>query len=134
MASKFRLYWRSLVPASAALGSNTQRPQHMKALHHSQVAAAVRTVEATDAHWATVAAFKFLTLTATRSGEVTNATWDEIDLATATWIIPPPRAHENRTRAPGALQHRCSNGSLHCTPEDRRQWSGLPITNRTVDQ
>ena len=67
-----------------------KRPQHMKALHHSQVgAAAIRTVEATDAHWATIAAFKFLTLTATRSGEVRNATWNEIDLSTkAVWTIP----------------------------------------------
>ena len=73
---------------TAALGSNTQRPQHMKALHHSQVGAALRTVEATDAHWATIAAFKFLTLTATRSGEVRNATWNEIDLSTAVWTIP----------------------------------------------
>ena len=73
---------------TAALGSNTQRPQHMKALHHSQVGAAIRTVEATDAHWATIAAFKFLTLTATRSGEVRNATWNEIDLSTAVWTIP----------------------------------------------
>ena len=60
----------------------------MKALHHSQVEAAIRTVEATDAHWATIAAFKFLTLTATRSGEIRNATWDEIDLTTATWTVP----------------------------------------------
>ena len=73
---------------TAALGSNTQRPQHMKALHHSQVGAAIRTVEATDAHWATIAAFKFLTLTATRSGEVRNATWNEINLSTAVWTIP----------------------------------------------
>ena len=68
---------------TAALGSNTQRPQHMKALHHSQVGAAIRTVEATDAHWATIAVFKFLTLAATRSGEVRNAMWNEIDLSTA---------------------------------------------------
>ena len=61
---------------AAALGSNKQRPQHMKALHHSKVAAAVRAVEATNAHWATIAAFKFLTLTAIRSDEVRNATWD----------------------------------------------------------
>ena len=73
---------------TAALGPNTQRPQHMKALHHSQVGTAIRTVEATDAHWATIAAFKFLTLTATRSGEVRNATWNEIDLSTAVWTIP----------------------------------------------
>ena len=73
---------------TAALGSNKQRPQHMKALHHSEVAAAVRAVEATDAHWATIAAFKFLTLTAARSGEVRRATWDEIELSTAIWTIP----------------------------------------------
>jgi integrase len=73
---------------TAALGSNTQRPQHMKALHHSQVAYAIRTIEKTDAHWATIAAFTFLTLTATRSGEVRQSTWKEINLATATWTIP----------------------------------------------
>ena len=92
---------------TAALGSNTQRPQHLKALHHSQVSTAIRTVEATDAHWATIAAFKFLTLTATRSGEVRNATWDEIDLATATWTIPPQHTKtEKEHRVPlstGAL-------------------------------
>ena len=92
---------------TAALGSNTQRPQHMKALHHSQVSTAIRTVKATDAHWATIAAFKFLTLTATRSGEVRNATWDEIDLATATWTIPPQHTKtEKEHRVPlstGAL-------------------------------
>ena len=38
---------------TAALGSNTQRPHHMKALHYNLVGAAVRAVEATDAHWAT---------------------------------------------------------------------------------
>ena len=34
-----------------------------------------RTIGTTNAHWATIAAFKFLTLTTTRSGEVRNATW-----------------------------------------------------------
>ena len=81
---------------TAALGSNKKRPQHMKASHHSKVAAAVGVVEATDAHWATIAAFKFLTLTATRSGEVRNATWDEIDLSTATWTIPSEHTKTQR--------------------------------------
>ena len=83
---------------TAALGSNTQRPQHMKALHHSQVGAAIRTVEATDAHWATIAAFKFLTLTATRSGEVRNATWNEIDLSTAVRTIPSEHTKPESTQ------------------------------------
>ncbi len=73
---------------TAALGTNTQRPQHMKALHHSKVGAAIKAIEATDAHWATIAAFKFLTLTATRSGEARKATWDEFDLTKATWTMP----------------------------------------------
>ena len=81
---------------TAALGSNKQRPQHMKALHHSEVAAAVRAVEVTDAHWATIAAFKFLTLTATRSGEVRRATWDEIELSTAIWAIPSEHTKTGR--------------------------------------
>ena len=81
---------------TAALGSNTQQPQHMNALPHSEVGAAIKTVEATDAHWATITAFKFLTLTATRGGEARNATWDEIDLSTAIWTIPPEHTKTER--------------------------------------
>ena len=113
---------------TAALGTNTQRPQHMKALHHSQVASAVRTVEATDAHWATIAAFKFLTLTATRSGEVRNATWDEIDLATATWTIPPKHTKTG-------LEHRVplSTGALTVlfTARQRSNSTGLIFPSPT---
>lgn len=38
-----------------------------------------------------VKALKFLILTACRSGEVLNATWDEIDLDNKTWTIPASR-------------------------------------------
>jgi integrase len=82
---------------TAALGSNKQRPKHMKALPHREVGAAVRAIEATNAHWGTIAAFKFLTLTATRSGEVRHATWDEIDLSTAVWTIPPEHTKTGRS-------------------------------------
>ena len=117
---------------TAALGSNKQRPQHMKALHHrDMVAAAVRAVEATDAHWATIAAFKFLTLTATRSGEVRNATWDEIDLPNQSNLDHPCGAHQNTARASGASEHRCSGGSARNTQTVRREWSGISVTHRT---
>lgn len=36
-------------------------------------------------------ALEFLALTAARSGEVRGATWDEIDLARAAWIVPAAR-------------------------------------------
>ena len=124
---------------TAALGSNNHRPQHMKALHHSKVAAAVRAVEATDAHWATIAAFKFLTLTATRSGETRNATWDEIDPATKTWTIP---AERTKTRQ----EHRVplSTGALAVLDTARRQsdskslvfpsFTGRPLSNATMSK
>ena len=124
---------------TAALGSNTQRPQHMKALPHNKVGAAIRTVQATDAHWATIAAFKFLTLTATRSGEVRHATWTEIDLTTATWTIPAEHTKTQQIhRVPlssGALAvldtaHRLSgsNGLVFPSP------TGRPISDATMSK
>ena len=124
---------------TAALGSNTQRPQHMKALHHSQVSAALNIIETTDAHWATIAAFRFLTLTATRSGEVRNATWDEIDLTTATWTIPP--AHTKTS-----LEHRVplSTGAQIVLDQARKlsegtglifpSITGRPLSNATMSK
>ncbi|HEV3045137.1 MAG TPA: integrase arm-type DNA-binding domain-containing protein, partial [Roseiarcus sp.] len=41
-------------------------------------------------------ALEFLILTAARSGETRGATWDEIDLAAAIWIIPPARMKAGR--------------------------------------
>ncbi len=41
-------------------------------------------------------ALRFLTLTAARVGEVTGATWDEIDLEAKVWVIPASRMKANR--------------------------------------
>lgn len=41
-------------------------------------------------------ALEFLALTACRSGEVRGATWDEIDLNKALWIVPATRMKMNR--------------------------------------
>jgi integrase len=41
-------------------------------------------------------ALEFLILTAARSGEARAATWDEIDVAAAIWIIPPARMKAGR--------------------------------------
>ena len=46
-------------------------------------------------------ALEFLILTASRSGEVLGAKWDEVDLANATWTIPASRMKAKREhRAP----------------------------------
>ena len=104
----------------AALGKNTRPPTHQRALHHSKVGAALRTLEASRrAHWATVAALKFLSYTACRSGEVRNATWDEIDLPEAIWTIPKDRTKTGR-------EHRVplSNAALAILAEARQRTGG----------
>ena len=64
---------------SQALGRQADVPQHMRALAHREVAAAIHTVQASQAGLNTKLAFEFLILTAARSGEVRLATWTEMD-------------------------------------------------------
>jgi integrase len=44
-------------------------------------------------------ALAFTVLTAARSGETLGATWDEIDLATATWTVPAARMKMSKVHA-----------------------------------
>ena len=73
-----------------ALGK-TNGGSNFAALHHSKVAGALAVIGSSAAHPSTIAAARFLTLTATRSGETRLATWDEIDLATQTWNLSDGR-------------------------------------------
>jgi integrase len=41
-------------------------------------------------------ALEYIILTAARLGEVRNATWQEIDLAACTWVIPASHTKTNR--------------------------------------
>ena len=82
-------------PAGDAIGEalpKTAPPkQHLQALPHAEVAAAVDAIRKSSAYWATKAAFEFLVLTAARSGEVRGARWAEIDLEAQVWTIPGER-------------------------------------------
>lgn len=81
---------------SAALPKRPTRVRHMPALPHGEVTAAVRAVHASRAWLGTKLAFEFLVLTASRSGEVRHATWDEIELASAVWTVPAERVKAQR--------------------------------------
>ena len=87
-------------PAGEALGAALPKQngskRHHRALPHPEVAKAIAAVQASDAYPATKLCFEFLVLTACRSGEVRLATWDEIDLETNTWTIPPERMKAKR--------------------------------------
>ena len=84
----------------AILKALPKRPlkQHFKALPFADVGAAIERVKATEAHWSTKAAFKFICYTACRSGEVRNAEWSEIDLAAdaPVWLIPADKMKNGR--------------------------------------
>ena len=79
------------------LGPQGDIVQHMQALAHQDVAAAVETVRSsTSAAPAIKLALEFLVLTAARSGEVRLATWDEMDAAGRVWTISAARMKAKR--------------------------------------
>ena len=78
------------------LPKSKRQIEHRQALPHAQVADAIATVRGATADAETRAAFEFMVLTATRIGETTGATWNEIDLDARTWSIPPSRMKANR--------------------------------------
>ena len=75
--------------AVKALPRHTDKPQHHRALHHGEVAAALEKIRASGASMASKLGIELLTLTATRSGEVRGARWSEID--GDVWTIPAER-------------------------------------------
>ncbi len=80
----------------AALPKNGVHRERHRALAHSDVAGALRTIRETGAWPSTKLAFEFLVLTASRSGEVHGAKWCEIDLEGATWTVPAERMKAGR--------------------------------------
>ena len=83
------------------LGPQHDVVQHMRALPHREVAAAIRTARASTVPLAVRMAFEFLVLTAARWGEVRWAEWTEIDRDEGVWTVPARRTKANREhRAP----------------------------------
>ena len=81
----------------ATLGRQRDVVQHMRALPHGEVAAAIETVRAFGGTPTAKLAFEFLVLTAARSGEVRGALWSEIDLDASVWTVPAARMKANRS-------------------------------------
>ena len=65
--------------------------KHHKAQPYADVPSTLRKVGLSTCNPLTKLAFRLLVLTATRSGEVRNADWSEIDWESATWTIPGER-------------------------------------------
>jgi len=83
---------------------NTQ--VHHTALPYAEIPTFIKALRKTDASKTALLAFEFLVLTATRTNEIINATWNEIDLKNKTWTIPSSRMKTKREhRTP--LSRRC---------------------------
>ena len=78
------------------LGPQQATVEHMRALAHQDVPAALARVRASGAADIVTLAFEFLVLTAARWGEVRGAAWTEIDVAAAVWTIPAARMKAKR--------------------------------------
>ena len=98
---------------------------HLRALPYHEVASALSTVDASQTSLASRHCLKFLVLTAARSGEARGATWEEIDIESATWTIPGSRMKartEHRVPLSGQaldvlmLAHKLEDGSGLCFP------------------
>ena len=78
------------------LGPQRAPVQHMRALPHRDVAAAVVAVKTSGGAPVVKLAFEFLLLTAARWGEVRGAEWTEIDTSDRVWTIPALRMKAKR--------------------------------------
>ena len=85
--------WRTDDPANIAIVEALPNPkrkvQHRKSISYNDVAGFIETVSKSSAGISTKLGLEFLILTATRSGEVRNARWDEVN--GSLWTIPAER-------------------------------------------
>ena len=110
------------VAQALALPRDTRQPKHRKALPYDRVAECISAIQASGAWVSTKLALEFLILTASRSGEVRMARWEEIDLDTRTWTVPPDRSKQKRPhRVP--LSERAN--AILIEAEAQRDGSGL---------
>lgn len=81
--------WRGNLEHALAKPSRVRKVKHHRALPWQEVGAYMAELRQQDGMGAR--ALEFLILTAARSGEARNATWDEIDFDAKLWTIPADR-------------------------------------------
>jgi integrase len=86
--------WKGNLDAVLSAPDKVRKVKHHKAVEIDNAAAVIAGIRKRDGMAAR--ALEFLILTAARSGEIRGATWDEIDLAKAEWIIPAERMKAKR--------------------------------------
>lgn len=112
---------------------------HFRSLPYTEVAEALETVAGSGASASAKLCLRFAVLTATRSGEARNATWDEIDFKEREWRIPAKRmkaASEHRVPLSNAALEvldrakDCHDGSNLVFPSPLKP--GRPLSDMTL--
>ena len=92
--------WRLDNPADdalrAALSTGKKQTKHHAALPCADIAPALAKADARGGWPVVQLALRFIALTATRSGEVRGARWDEFDLDARVWHVPAERMKAGR--------------------------------------
>ena len=86
--------WRGHLDKLLPARSKVRKVKHHPALPYNEMAdfiVALRNQEGTAAR-----ALEFLIMTATQTGEIIGARWDEVDLKDRIWIVPPERMKAGR--------------------------------------
>jgi hypothetical protein len=78
------------------LPKQSELKSHHKAMPHTGVPEFIKKLWASNQTHLTKLAFEFLILTAARTNEILGATWGEINLENATWMIPASRMKASR--------------------------------------
>ncbi|MDH3660324.1 MAG: integrase arm-type DNA-binding domain-containing protein [Alphaproteobacteria bacterium] len=91
LAMHFREAMNPVDAVRKALPRQTDRPKHHAALPHIELPAFLAALEASPSHIIVKTALAFLIHTAARTGEVTGASWSEIDDEKMIWTVPAER-------------------------------------------
>jgi integrase len=86
--------WRGHLDKLLPKPSRVKKVRHQPAMPYTEVPAFMAELSKNGS--ISASALQFLILTATRTSEVLEATWGEIDLENAVWTIPPDRTKTGR--------------------------------------
>lgn len=95
-ASGFRSGDNPVDGVTSGLPKHSDGDNHFSAIAYKEVPAFVAALRSSDANEIVRLAFELLILTATRTNEVLNADWAEVDLKKKVWTIPSSRMKMSR--------------------------------------
>lgn len=129
--------WRGHLDKLLAKPSRIQKVNHHPAMPYDGVADFMKAIHPYNSM--SSKALQFLILTATRTSEVLNAEWKEVDFENATWCIPAERMKANREhRVPLSQQALALLTALPRIKENSHIFpgmkSGRPLSNMALLQ